>query len=472
MNQKKELAKNTLLIALSKISTQLIVFLMLPIYTALLSVEQYGFVDLVINYGGIIAPIVMLNLQTALFRYLIDTRNDKMAQKIILTNALELVGIMTFVSVGLLLIINIFINIPSAGVLLFYVLSILFSDLIIQIARGMGNVRAFVTTSLCQGVLGVVFNILLLAVFHMGSEGMLLGLGLGCLLPSIVLFFYVEIHKNVKFSNRDRAIKRDLLAYSMPMISNSIAWWVYSVSDRTIITIVLGVASNGIYAVSAKFAGILGAFSGIFYQSWSESASININTAPEIRTKFFSDIFGLSVRIFGTFGILILAGVGLLFPWLVNANFGESYLYVPVLILGGILSTIVSYYSAIYLALKKTKQVMNTSITGAVVNLIINLGLIWFIGIWAAAISTAAAYGVMAAYRYYDMKKYVNIEYEKGVIAKILVLFLVISVLYYINIFWLNLANLILAVGFAFMINRKLISGGFGYLGKYFKFNK
>lgn len=466
MNPKKELAKNTFLIALSKISTQLLVFLMLPIYTTLLSVEQYGFVDLVISYSGIIAPIVLLNLQTALFRYLIDARNDKKAQNSILTNAFEVIVFMTLAVVGLLLILNIFIDIPSVGVVLFYLLSILFSDLVIQITRGVGSTKAFAITSICQGVLGVVFILLLLGVLHMGPEGMLLGLGFGFLLPSIVLSFYIGLHKNIKLSTRDRAVKKELLSYSMPMIPNSIAWWVYNVSDRTIITIVLGVAASGIYAVSVKFSGILGALSGIFYQSWSESASINIKTAPEIRTKFFSDIFSLSFRVFGTLSILILAGVAVFFPWLVNDNFSESYLYIPVLIIGGLLSTIVSYYSAIYLALKKTKQVMNTSIAGAVVNLVINLGLIWFIGIWAAAISTAVAYGVMAIYRYNDMKKYINIQYDKGILVKIIVSFIFVSVLYYINNFWLNLVNVGLSLSLALIMNRSLVVSSIGNLRK------
>ena len=47
MSKKKELAKNTIIIFLGKVCTQLISFLLLPLYTSYLLTEEYGLVDLV-----------------------------------------------------------------------------------------------------------------------------------------------------------------------------------------------------------------------------------------------------------------------------------------------------------------------------------------------------------------------------------------------------------------------------------------
>ena len=46
MNQKKELIKNTLIISIGKFSTQLVSFLLLPLYTTLLTTSEYGQYDL------------------------------------------------------------------------------------------------------------------------------------------------------------------------------------------------------------------------------------------------------------------------------------------------------------------------------------------------------------------------------------------------------------------------------------------
>lgn len=47
MSRIKDLAKNTLIITIGRISTQFITFLLLPLYTALLTTEEYGTVDLI-----------------------------------------------------------------------------------------------------------------------------------------------------------------------------------------------------------------------------------------------------------------------------------------------------------------------------------------------------------------------------------------------------------------------------------------
>ena len=47
MNKKKELAKNTIIIFLGKVCTQLISFFLLPLYTGYLTTIYYCLVDLI-----------------------------------------------------------------------------------------------------------------------------------------------------------------------------------------------------------------------------------------------------------------------------------------------------------------------------------------------------------------------------------------------------------------------------------------
>ena len=78
------------------------------------------------------------------------------------------------------------------------------------------------------------------------------------------------------------------------------------------------------------------------------------------------------------------------------------------------MNCLVSVYSAIYVAKKMTKQVATTSFIAAVINLVVDLVLIHFIGLYAAMITTAVAYLSMVIYRHYDLKKYVAIRYRAG----------------------------------------------------------
>jgi O-antigen/teichoic acid export membrane protein len=434
MSKSSALAKNTLLIGVSRVSTQLVTFFMLPLYTSALSTRDYGAVDLIVTYGGLFAPLIMLNVQQSVFRYLVDARTEREAQHKIITNAVEITLLTSLLVAVAYMVAGRLIKIPFASSMAFYFASFIIGDLVLQITRGLGKIKAYAIAGIAQGLLTFVLNFVFVLILKMGVNGMLVGMGFGMLIPAIVLIVYSGTHRSVKFSSRDRVTKKNLLAFSLPLLPNTISWWVYNVSDRTIISVVLGVAANGIYAVSNKFSNIANSLSSIFFTSWSESAILAINE-PD-RDEFFSRIANVTLRTFSSLGIFIMISTRLIFPFLVNAKFKEALLYVPLLILGTIFSTVVSFYSAIYIAKKLTKQVANTSIAAAIINLVINIALIRTIGIWAAAISTTAAYAVMAVYRHHDIKKHITITYENNLFAKLIILYVVATALYYTNTTW------------------------------------
>ena len=452
MSKTSYLAKNTLLIAISRVSTQMVMFFMLPLYTTTLTPGEYGTVDLIITYGALFAPLIMLNVQQGIFRHLIDARADREAQRRVITNALEIVIGMSLVAALIFFGVSYFVDVPLIGSIIFYFFSFIAGDLVIQIARGLGKTKEFAITGIAQGLLTIALSLVFMLPLQMGMNGMLLGMAIGMLVPAIILALYIGAHRSIKISSRNIATKKELLSFSLPLIPNTISWWVFNASDRTVISLVLGLAANGIYAVTNKFANIANSFSAIFYASWSESAILAIEDSD--RDKFFSSIANMMLKGFSILGMLIMCGTPLIFPLMVDKSFNEALLYLPVLILGTIFNTVVSFYSAIYVAKKLTRQVANTSIFAAVINLVVLFALIWFIGIWAAAISTVVAYGAMAAYRHYDMKKYMTITYERGIFTKLGLLFVIVTALYYMDSVWANIASLVTITSAGYMLNR------------------
>ena len=73
----KALFTNTGIIAIGQISTKLINFFLLPLYTSLLTTEEYGLVDLLTTYTAFISVIVGLQMSQAIFRFLVTSRNDE-----------------------------------------------------------------------------------------------------------------------------------------------------------------------------------------------------------------------------------------------------------------------------------------------------------------------------------------------------------------------------------------------------------
>lgn len=454
MTKKRELAKNTLIIAFGKVSTQLITFLLLPLYTTFLSPGEYGTVDLIMTYIILLVPAITIQLEMAAFRFLIDARNDEAYKKQIISNIFYVVGLIVLVCVGLYFILNVFIDIPYAKLILINIVAMLLANLFLQIARGVGSNMKFAIGCILASIATLISGVVFVGILGLGADGMLMAAAMSNSVCTLYLFFALKLYKYMSLRS-DKPLQKELIQYSFPLVPNGISWWVINVSDRTIISIVIGVAANGIYAVANRYAAIFTSLSGIFAMSWAESASMHIDSKD--RNSFFSDTINASVRLFGSLGLVLIAGIPLVFSLLIDAQFNEAYLYIPVLIVAAFFNAIVGLYSAIYIAKKMTKQVANTSMIAAVINLGLTLILMHFIGLWAAAVATAIAYLAMAIYRHYDVKKYVTITYKKNIFAILITVYIVAMGLYYINTIWGNIANVLFVMIVTLLLNKSMI---------------
>ena len=459
MNKKKELAKNTIIIFLGKVCTQLISFLLLPLYTSYLITEEYGFVDLVTTYVTLIVPIITMELEMSVFRYLVDCRKDKDEKKRVFSNNFIILLASLGIFIVLYLIVSCFWKFDYRYLILFDIVICTFSGNFLQIARGVGRTIDYAISCIITGVSTILLNILLIVVFKLGAFGMITSMAVANGLGAVYLFIRLKMWQYIDLKKKDKKLIKEMYKYSIPLVPNGISWWIVNVSDRTIITAILGAAANGIYAVSNKFPTILSSLLGIFNLSWSESAALHINS-PD-RDEFFSDVCNTMTKLFTCLGVGMIAVMPFVFPLLVNHSYDEAFYYIPILVLGSVFNVVICLYSAVYIAKKMTKQVAMTSIIGAVINLVVNLVLIRYIGLFAAALSTAISYFVMMMYRHFDLKKYMTITYEKGLVIKTVLIFVFAIVLYYQRNIWLDLVSLVVVVIYAVLMNKAFLKASY-----------
>lgn len=153
----------------------------------------------------------------------------------------------------------------------------------------------------------------------------------------------------------------------------------------------------------------------------------------------------------------MIACMPFLFYILINDKFYDAIYYVPFLVLGAVFNVVACLYSGIYLAKKDSKIVSKTSVIAAVVNIAINLILIKFIGLYAAAISTTIAYFVMMICRHFDIKRYVNIKFEKGLLLKSILIYSLSIFLFYQENIYLNILNLVIVIIYSVILNKEFL---------------
>lgn len=459
MNKKKELAKNTIIIFLGKVCTQLISFFLLPLYTGYLSAKQYGTVDLIQTYVRLLVPLITIELEMGVFRFLIDARGREKDTKEVMTNNFTILFLSLFLFSVVYLVVTQFVKIDYRFLILFDVFICTITGNLLQVARGFGKTLDYSIACIITGVTTVLLNILLIVFMGLRVPGMVISMAVANGFGALYLFIKLKMYKYFKRELVDKLLIKKMVKYSAPLVPNSLSWWIVSVSDRSIVSAILGTAANGIYAVSNKFPTLLSSIFAIFNMSWCESATLHIDSSD--RDEFFSDICNTIVKLFTSLGVGLIACMPFVFPILINAKYDAAYIYIPILTLGVVFNVGVSLYSSIYIAKKMTKQVASTSVMGAITNIVVNVLLIKYIGLYAAAFSTMIAYFIMMVYRHFDLKKYLNIKYEKGLFVKIISIFTFTLILYYQRNMYLDILNLFVVVIYSIVINKEFLLGAY-----------
>lgn len=454
MDKKVELLKNTFVILMGKICTQFLSFFLLPLYTDKLTSEEFGFVDFVTTYIILIAPVISMQLEMAIFRFLIDNRKNENRIENIISSAYINVGIQTIISLIIYLLVSCFISFPYSTYILFYAFGTIVLNQLLQTARGLGDNIGYSIACIISGSSTIILNLIFLLKMNMKIEGLLLACIIGNILGSIYLLIRCRINRYLHFKSYKRSETKMLLKYSIPLIPNGLIWWIINVSDRTIVTLFLGVGSNGVYAVSNRFSNLLIQVFNIFNMSWTESASVHIYE----KDSYINDMFNIVIKSFLTLCVAMISVIPICFSYLVNESFFDAYYYIPILLLGMFFDVVVSFIGSLYIALKKTNEIAKTSLYSGIINLVINIVLIRFIGIYAAAISTVFAFMIMALYRYIDVKKYVVLKIDFRSLILLAISLILSFFVYYYQIAVLVRINFVFSFIICIYVNRNLLS--------------
>lgn len=459
MNKEKQLFKNTLIVSIGKICTQLVTFFLLPLYTSALTTTEYGAVDLLNTIIALFLPIVTLQLEQGVFRFLIDVRNEYEKQKKIITSIFFIVLLQLVIVIILSIFIGPYIQNDYKYYLVLNLVAQVISSIFLQISRGLGDNMTYSLGSFISGLSTVLLNVIFIAILKTGAYGMLLATFIGNMICSIFIFVKLKLYTFINIKDFDINIAKRVIKYSIPLIPNSVSWWIVNASDRSIISVFLGISANGIYSAANKFSNVLSTLYSVFNLTWTESASLYIDSKDS--SVFFSRILDAIIRLFGGLCLIIIIYMPFIFPVMIDESYGEAYLQIPILIISVFFNILVSFLGSIYIAKKITKEIAKTSIYAGLINIIVNLLLIQHIGLFAASISTVIAYFLMFLYRWFDSKKYIEIHLNYILIILLTLIFVFAFISYYINNSILNIITLVIGTIYVIYINKQYIYLGY-----------
>ncbi len=459
----KDLSVNTLLFMISSLGSKLVSFLLVPLYTNVLSTRDYGKIDLISATTQLLIPLLTLNIQDAVLRFSIDKGCSAekvigVGIKVILLSS-SILGLVLYF-IGQYKIIDLE-NHYLVFLFLSFCLGIVYNCFSMYL-RARNRVKVLAMYGLVNTILTCILNILFLLGLGMGVIGYLLANILGTLISVLGMFFTGEIYKEADIRGRSSMLLKKMTHYSFPLVLNSLAWWLNNTSDRYVLTFFCGSTINGIYAVSYKIPTILSVIQNVFYNAWSISAITEFDR--DDKDGFIGEVYSLySCISIVTCSIILFANI-FLAQILYAKDFFQAWKYVPPLVVGTVFNGIALFEGCLFTAVKQTKEVSNTTLTGALINTVLNFVLIPYTGAFGAAIATMLGYLIIWIARTLKVLKIVNmrVKWKKHIFCTIVMLLQVAIAsnekIYFLQIFCVFLIILFQREYFFKIVNFVIIS--------------
>lgn len=232
----------------------MITFIMVPLYTRYLTTAQYGQSDVLSTLVSLLTPILTLSITDAVFRFAMDKSSDN--GKVITNGMLvSIVGILLFLL--LLPVVRIF-HFGIYVCVLTYASAI--ESMFQQFARGVGKSRLYAGTGILMTVITVISNIILIVLFGWGLNGYLASMLIAQVSGILFLVVRLRAWKYLSISNINKKLIWRMLVYSIPLIPNMVSWWLSNSANKIFISLMVGAAANGIYAVANKIPSLISVF--------------------------------------------------------------------------------------------------------------------------------------------------------------------------------------------------------------------
>ena len=434
---KRDLFKNTFIIAIGKFSTQVLSYFLLPLYTSILSTSEYGTYDLLVTICIFVIPLVTIMMEESMFRFLIDEETIDGKKKVMSTACIYAL-MSTFIWCGLGYLVLAIIGYEYRLVFILYMISSILMKLTNGTSRGLSKIKIYSLSNVILSILTIGLNILFIAVFRWGVNGLLYSTVIANVLTCLFVLFKLKV----------------MIKYSYPLVPNNISWYIINISDRIVVTSILGSSVNGIYAMANKFPNIMNNFSSFFFTAFKENVAIAVK--KDNYEKYYNEIYEIVHNAFIAISLLIISVLPFIFNIFIKKDYVAAYEYIPLLVIALYYGNMAGFYGTIFTAFKESKTIGKSTVCGAIVNLVIHLGLIYFIGIYAAIISTLLSNYAVAIYRKTKLKKYVTLKPLNNYYLAIFMLVLVAG-LYYLKNTYVNILSLLIVTIYVLITNKSLI---------------
>ncbi len=407
--------RDTFIYSLSNVAPKIVGVILLPIYTAYLTKSEFGTWDLLDITTNILAEIFLLG-QAASIIFLNNSFEYKKRKKSTLFTLfifLLLVCVVLIIVGESLITLKFFddsiIKPIYIRLIVFIVIFRIINNLFLSKYRAEEKALNFTLVNIGKLIIIAALTIYFIVKQKKGIEGIFLAALIGEAISTIYLFLSLIRHMSFKF---EYDILKVSLKFGFPLIFASLGIMLLNLSDRYIITYLLGYEANGIYGLGYRVAGVLNMLI-ILPFSMSLMPVAYKYFGQEDDKLFFSKIMKYSTFVFTWASIFLsLFSKEIVQIFATKTEYYNAFYVVPIILFSYVFSGMRLTASLGMMLTKNTKHIATVTLGAAILNIILNFILIPYLGIIAAALNTLIAFIIFYAITQKISDKYYQIPFE------------------------------------------------------------
>lgn len=406
-SKSRGLLKNTGILAIGSFSSKILVFLLVPLYTAVLTTEEYGSYDIIFSTVSLLAPLLTLNIADAMMRFPMDEGAD--------VPRIARIGLSVTLASGVVVLAAQLVpgapwqSLAGIGWLAPLYVSIALYQSLSLLARGLERMKDIAVAGVASSVVLVALSVMLLIFAGWGLDGYFAANVAAMLLPALWLAWRMRREIFAPSHERNKGLLVELVRYSLPISMAAIGWWLIGASDRYIVTAICGIDANGLYSVAYRIPSILSTLSGIFIQAWQVSAIKGFD--PRDVDGFLRKTFCAAEAVVVLFCAVLIPLSPVIALVMFAGDFYAAWVYVPPLLVYAALNAMGGMWAPFFSVAYDPAPMAWSTFFGGVANVAAAIPLVMVFGVQGACVSSVIAGFVNWGFRVFRARRHVEVSF-------------------------------------------------------------
>ena len=432
MDEYIQFIKRIGIVGIANILISLSGLIFIPIITKSFSTSDYGVWAQVNTLIALVPNVVNLGLPYTMVRFLAAEKDKNVIkQSFYSMMALVLASTLIMIAVFLIFSTQIANALFDGNMQIMYIVTVIsflacINLMLLSYFRTFQKIAYYSAFLVLQTYIGVGVSIVL-TLMNYPIEVVVLGLLSGYLFVFVAMA--ILIVKELGIATKFKSLK-DELKFAIPTVPNNVSSWVVDSSDKFVIGIFLGSAAVGCYSPGYALGSILLMFLTPFavllpavLPEYFEAGDMDkVDTFLSYSMKYY-----LLITVPAAVGMSLLSKP-LLYILTTTVIADNGFMITPLVALGAIFMGIYGIVNNIIILEKKTSILGYIWISVAILNIVLNIFAVPYLGIYGAGLATLICYFFAFAVTLIYSKRYARLPFDYKSIAKILVASIIMGI--------------------------------------------